>query len=117
MLAGLLIYSILAGIAVVQWLMVVARKAAFAQKLSGLNAVMREFQAATDDDARQALMLKAGTRTLGLSLLLLLTLAVAGLVMALPLLWLPVTPGEMTSYMTGLTVAAVLWWRARRPRS
>jgi hypothetical protein len=116
-LAGLLIYSIVAGIAVVQWLMVVARKAAFTQKLSGLNAVMREFQAATDDDARQALMLKAGARTLGLSLLMLLTLAVAGLVMALPLFWLPITPGETAAYMAGLTVAALVWWRLRRPRT
>ena len=116
MLTALLIYSIAAGIAVVQLLMVVGRRAAFGQRLLGLNDMMRAFHAAKDDDTRQSLLLQAGTRTVGLSLLLLITLAIACLVMALPWVWLTTSPGEVTAYMAGLTVSALLWWRFKRPR-
>lgn len=117
MVAALLIYAVAAGVAIVELLAFADRRIGFARRLADVNAGLKAFQAAQDDDTRQALLLRTGMRTLAVSLLLLLTLAMAGLVMAAPLPLQAFTTTDMTLYMVVMTVAALAWWRLRRPRA
>ena len=113
MIAALLIYAGAAGIAIVEGLRRAMAAIGVAPRLTQLQDLLRAFRAAEDDDTRQRLILQAGLRTLALSFLLFASLAVACLVMLLPLPWVPTTTATMTAYMVVLSVAAVAWWRLR----
>lgn len=114
--AALLIYSIAVGFAIVEWLKRTMTRIRVASRLSKLQATLRAFHAAGNDEARQSLILQAGLHTLTLSLLLFVALAIACLAMALPLLWIRVTTFELTFYMLALSTTAVTWWRIRYAR-
>ena len=117
MIAALLAYSIAAAIAIVELLTFAVGRIQVTQRLARIRTVLQAFHAAQDDDARQALLMRAGMATLSLSILLLVTLLVAGVVMGLPLLWIRPASFEMTLYMAALTLATLLWWRVRRSRT
>ena len=116
MTAGLLIYAAIAGIAIVEGLQRAVLAIRVTQRLSQLQATLREFRAADDDDSRQRLMLQGGFRTLALSLPLFVALALACLAIAVPLRWTPPTTATLTAYMSVLGVAAPAWWWFRRTR-
>lgn len=116
MTVGLLIYAVVAGIAIVEGLRRAVSAIRVTQRLSQLQATLRDFRAANDDDTRQRLMLQGGFRTLALSLLLFTILALACLAMALPLFLTTPTSVALTAYMAVLSVAAAAWWWLRRTR-
>jgi Sulfotransferase family len=111
--AAWLIYSVGAGFAIVEWLLLTYRKLNVGQRLSTIESQLRAFRATQDDDERQRLVLRAGVLTLAVSTALLVVFLVAIAVMALPLLW--TTPGSvaLASYMLLMTAAALLRWRTR----
>jgi len=114
--AALLVYAALAGVVIVEGLRIAFGRIGVRRRLVQLQCSLRAFQAATDDDSRQRLMLRAGLRTLSLSLLLFFALLVACAVMALPLPWVEMNATMLTTYMMVLTVVALAWWHLRHGR-
>jgi len=113
-MALLLVYAAVAGIALVEGAWPALHRIGVRHRLSQVRITLSAFHAATDDDVRQRLILRAGFHTLALSLLLFATLTVACVVMALPLQWIPTDTLTLTAYMVAMTAAAFTWWRLRR---
>jgi len=109
------VVALLAGAASTEWLLrTFAVSSPFWKRWHSSRASLQEFQRATDDDARQKYITKAGLDVIGASLSFLWRLVVFGLIFGLPMLALAWDGDEPTVYLVAGSVAAIAWWLIRR---
>lgn len=86
----------------------------FRSHLKELGLLLPAFRNATDDDERQALLLRSGRRTLQFSLTVLLLLALLT-VIAVAAPWAGAwSASEQQIYLVAVSVFATVWWVLRR---
>ena len=83
-------------------------------RVQSITQELKEFQQSQTDDVRQALLLRAGSKTLLLSLGVLGVIAVLALVFCLPLWAGPLGSGDLMAYGTATSITAATWFVLRR---
>ena len=83
-------------------------------RVQSISQELKAFQQAQTDDARQALLLRAGSKTLLLSLGVLGVVAALALVFCLPVWSVPLGSGDLMAYGTATSITAAAWFVLRR---
>jgi len=85
-------------------------------RVRSITRELKEFQQAQTDEARQALLLHAGMKTLLLSLGVLVLVVVLTVVFCLPVWVVPLGGGDLMAYGTATSITAATWFVLKRWR-
>ena len=109
-----LLWSVPVGVALTEIALGGGSRLAKGDRVQSITQALKEFQQAQTDDARQALLLRAGSKTLLLSLGVLGVVAALALVFCLPLWVGPLGSGDLMAYGTATSITAAAWFVLRR---
>jgi hypothetical protein len=109
-----LIWSVPVGVALTEIALRGCSRCFKGDRVRSITQELKKFQQAQTDDARQALLLRAGSKTLLLSLGVLGVVAVLALVLCLPVWAVDLGSEDLMAYGTATSIAAAAWFVLRR---
>ena len=111
-----LLVSVPVGVALTEIALSVFSRLRTVDRVRSITEELEEFKQAQTDEARQALLLHAGMRTLLLSLGVLVLVAVLTVVLCLPVWVVPLGGGDLMAYATTTSITAATWFGWKRWR-